>query len=158
MLATILITACGEPFGGGASSGRFVRSNATWLWNGTTWTKLAEDNSALNLNFWKDFGGLISYNVSFSGSRDLWIANRWNGANWVSDGMLPEAPPLSSTSIQLGDVVLDEANSELLARDTDAKTIWAWSRGAWASVVSPVQWPSAWSYGTAFSYDPYQRK
>ena len=155
VLAATLITACGESPGGNFNPG----TNATWLWNGSSWSTLSatDGNSGLNLVYWKDFGGLV-------GLKGDWSAVRWNGAHWVPDSALPGPPPGSSQSLSSGgseslsssSLVLDEANDQLLAIGLDAKTVWGWSNGAWAPVVLPKQWPSGLQMSRLI-YDPNRR-
>jgi hypothetical protein len=149
ILATVFMTACGQTvprdFDGGA--------NGTWAWNGWTWTKLSANSQGLNLRYWKDFGGLISIDSSTN-----WGATRWNGSDWVPDDAFPGPPPHGSDiAFGIPIPVLDEANDQLLSIDQGVRTIWAWSHGTWAVVLSPTQWPNV-SRMSGFVYDPYRKE
>ncbi|HEV2035430.1 MAG TPA: hypothetical protein VGU71_14760 [Candidatus Dormibacteraeota bacterium] len=167
-LAALVMTACGQSLdseyaaAAAADAGRY----GTWAWNGSSWSRLGPVPDGFTggyavLRYWKDFGGLIA--TAATG----WGATKWNGVSWVAAEAFPSPPPYedaspsSATHWPSSALFLDEANSRLVVIDSNAKTIRAWSGGAWVLIVSPKDWPKRWPNGTKIgnvTYDPYRRE
>src|SRR5205823_3860185 len=101
----------------------------TWTWNGSDWKLISPTAPGLDLVYWKDLGGLLS--PSSGGA-----AWRWDGANWIDDGVwpipssLPAGVDPRAMSIQIESPqhyvtvtrFLDEANGQVAVVDSNAET------------------------------------
>ena len=136
VLLAVLLAGCST------SAGSATGAYGTWLWNGSGWTHISSVDPGGKLAYWKDLGGLIS-----------WNGLRWNGINWVKNAaVLPGSPPGSGSRLE--DTILDEASDQLVYMNADSQTIAVWSGKDWKTV--PVVWPDS-RYLFGAGYDPAER-
>ena len=149
----LLVTSCGSSPVDDQKDPNTARYG-TWSWDGSKWSQLARTNAGKTV-----YPDQLFYAASVGGLINV-KGTRWNGAEWVGNDIAFSLP--EPTNDLPASMVVDEANSQLLFFDSNARTIWAWSRGGWTRVLPPSQWPPANSLSSplggirvgAIAYDP----
>lgn len=158
LTAAILLSACdaGDTTTGAdnSSSSFSGGSEATWSWNGLTWSQIATTypgNDRLNFVYWKEFGGLLARDAA------NWTASRFDGRSWVADGSFPPPPPASAGDMFAPQTILDSSTGQLISIDAQTKTISTFVNGAWIASLASSQWPFGFSASVA-GYDALRKQ